>query len=120
MERKDYIIIALLGVIALGIILMPRIQPEPSDTRRILDSIAYERKMDSLTDLKDALYEELLDLEERYDSLTLALDSYEKRRRRPPSRIADADSLRDAILRAAGILHDGRGQRDTRQPSGPR
>lgn len=105
MGTKDYIIIGLLAGIVCILLLFPRQPASGSEARRIIDSMAYERRMDSLNKLREQQEDYILDLEAQFDSLTLALSRYENRRHRPRPYPSGADSLRSAILREAGILH---------------
>jgi hypothetical protein len=105
MVTKDYIIIGLLAGIVLLLLLFPGPGINKSEARRILDSIAYEHKMDSLMHLRHESEEYIDALESQFDSLTLALSRHETRRRHPRPRPVGNDSLRAAILREAGIVH---------------
>lgn len=105
MSTKDYIIIGLIMAVMAMIFLIGRPVGVEADTRRILDSIRYEQKMDSLYELMEVHRLGIIALENENDSLTLQLELIKNARRtRRPSRIGSADSLRTAILREAGIV----------------
>lgn len=106
MSTKDYIIIGLIMAVMAMIFLIGRPVGVESESRRILDSIRYEQKMDSLYELMEVHRREIVELENENDALTLQLELIKNaRRNRHPPRIGSADSLRAAILREAGIVH---------------
>ena len=105
MSTKDYIIIGLIMAVMAMIFLIGRPVGVKSEARRILDSIRYEQKMDSLYELMEVHRLGIIALENENDSLTLQLELIKNaRRNRRPSRIGSTDSLRAAILREAGIV----------------
>ena len=105
MSTKDYIIIGLIMAVMAMIFLIGRPVGIESESRRILDSIRYEQKMDSLYELMEVHRLGIIALENENDSLTLQLELIKNaRRNRRPSRIGSTDSLRAAILREAGIV----------------
>ena len=105
---RDIIILILIAVVlAMSFLLADDAMPVPVDnTRHILDSVRYEQRMDSMSRLVEAQRVKIEALRHRGKRLTLQLDSLSHAiRHRPPSRLTDDDSLRAAILRAAGQLH---------------
>ena len=105
--RTIILMVLALVVLVMGMVLMDTTIPVPvDDSRRILDSVRYEAAMDSMERLVSQQRTQIEALRRRGKRLTLQLDSLAHAvRHRPPSRINDDDSLRAAILRAAGVIH---------------
>jgi Arc/MetJ family transcription regulator len=101
--RTIILMVLALVVLVMGMVLMDATVPVPvDDSRRILDSVRYEAAMERLVSEQRTQIEAL---RRRGKRLTLQLDSLaHAMRHRPPSRINDDDSLRAAILRAAGVV----------------
>jgi hypothetical protein len=104
--RTIILMVLALVVLVMGMVLMDATVPVPvDDSRRILDSVRYEAAMDSMQRLVSEQRGQIEALRRRGKRLTLQLDSLaHAMRHRPPSRINDDDSLRAAILRAAGLV----------------